>query len=32
VIPANQSEDALAEEIWDVMTRRFPELAAEQTA
>ena len=32
VIPANQSEEALAEEIWDVMTRRFPELAAEQTA
>jgi dTMP kinase len=26
VIPANQSEDALAEEIWDLMTRRFPEL------
>lgn len=32
VIPANQSEDALAQEIWDVITRRFPELAGEQTA
>jgi dTMP kinase len=32
VIPAGQSEDALAQEIWDVMTRRFPELAAEQSA
>jgi dTMP kinase len=32
VIPAGQSEEALAQEIWDVMTRRFPELAAEQSA
>ena len=32
VIPANQSEEALAEEIWDVMTRRFPELQFEHTA
>lgn len=32
VIPANQSEDALAQEIWDVLTRRFPELAIEQIA
>ncbi|MGN6157371.1 MAG: dTMP kinase [Devosia sp.] len=26
VIPANQTEDALEQEIWDVLTRRFPEL------
>lgn len=26
VIPANQSEDALEQEIWDTLTRRFPEL------
>jgi dTMP kinase len=32
VIPAGQSEDNLAQEIWDVMTRRFPELQFEQTA
>ncbi|MDO8358674.1 MAG: thymidylate kinase, partial [Devosia sp.] len=32
IIPAGQGEDALEEEIWDVLTRRFPELAAEQTA
>ena len=32
IIPANQTEDALAQEIWDVMTRRFPELQFEQTA
>lgn len=32
VIPANQSEDALAEEIWDVIVRRFPELQFEHTA
>jgi dTMP kinase len=32
VIPASQSEDALQQEIWDVLTRRFPELAVEQTA
>ena len=32
IIPANQTEEALAQEIWDVMTRRFPELQFEQTA
>ena len=32
VIPANQSEDALEMEVWDVLTRRFPELAAEPVA
>ena len=32
VIPANQNEDALAEEVWDVLARRFPELAVEQPA
>jgi dTMP kinase len=32
IIPANQAEEALAEEIWDVMLRRFPELQLEQTA
>ena len=32
IIPANQSEDALEQEIWDVLTRRFPELRVEQTA
>jgi dTMP kinase len=32
VIPANQSEDALEQEIWDVLARRFPELSLEQTA
>ena len=32
VIPANQTEDALALEIWDLMTRRFPELQLEHTA
>lgn len=26
IIPANQGEEALAEEIWDLMLRRFPEL------
>ena len=26
VIPANQSEDSLEQEIWDTLTRRFPEL------
>jgi dTMP kinase len=26
VIPAAQSEDALEQEIWDTLTRRFPEL------
>lgn len=26
VIPANQGEDALEQEIWDTLTRRFPEL------
>lgn len=28
VIPAAQGEDALEQEIWDTMTRRFPELQA----
>jgi dTMP kinase len=32
IIPANQTEEALSEEIWDVMMRRFPELQLEQTA
>jgi dTMP kinase len=32
VIPAGQGEDALEQEIWDVLTRRFPELSVEQTA
>jgi dTMP kinase len=32
IIPANQTEDALAQEIWDVMSRRFPELQLEHTA
>ncbi len=32
VIPANQSEDALEQEIWDVLARRFPELSLEQSA
>jgi dTMP kinase len=32
VIPANQSEDALEQEIWDLLTRRFPELSIEQSA
>lgn len=32
VIPAGQSEDALEQEIWDTLTRRFPELAIEQPA
>lgn len=32
VIPAAQSEDALEQEIWDTLTRRFPELIAEQRA
>jgi len=32
VIPANQSEDALHQEIWDLLMRRFPELQAEQSA
>jgi dTMP kinase len=32
VIPASQSEDALEQEIWDVLARRFPELSLEQTA
>lgn len=32
VIPANQSEDALEQEIWDVLARRFPELSLEHTA
>jgi dTMP kinase len=32
IIPANQTEEALAQEILDVMLRRFPELQLEQTA
>ncbi len=32
VIPAGQDEDALEQEIWDVLVRRFPELRYEQTA
>ncbi len=32
IISAGQSEDALEAEIWDVMSRRFPELQVEQTA
>jgi len=32
VISANQSEDALEQEVWDVLARRFPELSLEQTA
>lgn len=27
VLPANQSEDALEDEVWDTLTRRYPELA-----
>lgn len=27
IIPANQSEDALEQEIWDTLVRRFPELS-----
>jgi dTMP kinase len=30
VIPAAQSEDALEQEIWDTVTRRFPELGGGQ--
>lgn len=32
VIPAGQNEDALEQEIWDVLSRRFPELSLEQPA
>lgn len=32
VIPAAQGEDALEQEIWDTLTRRFPALAAETPA
>jgi dTMP kinase len=32
IIPANQNEENLAQEIWDVTVRRFPELQFEQTA
>lgn len=28
VLPANQDEDALENEVWDTLTRRYPELAA----
>jgi len=27
-LPAGQSEDALEQEIWDTLLRRFPELEA----
>jgi dTMP kinase len=30
VLPAGQSEDALEQEIWDTLTRRFPELEAKK--
>ncbi|MHB1102825.1 MAG: dTMP kinase [Devosia sp.] len=30
VIPANQSEDALEQEIWDTLVRRFPELGGQR--
>lgn len=32
VIPAGQTEDALQQEVWDVLARRFPEISVEQTA
>lgn len=32
VIPANQSEDALEQEVWDTLTRRFPELQSGSAA
>ena len=32
VIPAGQTEDALQQEVWDVLARRFPELNVEQNA
>lgn len=32
VIPANQTADALEQEIWDLLVRRFPELNVEQPA
>jgi dTMP kinase len=32
VVPAGQTEDALQQEIWDILARRFPELSIEQTA
>lgn len=30
VIPANQGEDALEQEIWDTLTRHFPELGGKE--
>ncbi|MDB5541191.1 MAG: Thymidylate kinase [Devosia sp.] len=30
VLPAGQSEDALEQEVWDTLTRRFPELEAKK--
>lgn len=30
VLPAGQSEDALEQEIWDILIRRFPELGAQK--
>lgn len=32
VLPAGQSEDALEQEIWDTLTRRFPELEAKKAS
>jgi dTMP kinase len=32
VLPANQSEESLSQEIWDIVTRRFPELGAPRPA
>ena len=32
VLPANQSEDALEEEIWDTVIRRFPELSEQKAS
>lgn len=32
VLPANQSEDALEEEIWDTVLRRFPELSEQRAS
>ncbi len=32
IVSADQSEDALERDVWDVLARRFPELSLEQTA
>lgn len=32
VLPANQSEDALEQEIWDTVLRRFPELSEQKAS